>query len=182
MARGGPTARRYAQALFQLATEHGKEEAWMDALRQAQEHLAEPTVALYLGVPRVPTARKLEAVAQVMGGEEPLLANAVSLLVLRRSLDIVPDVVREYAALLNESQGKAQARVTSAAEMSSAQQERLRGLLHEMLNKDVVLDLTVDPDIIGGMVVQVGDQIVDGSVRNRLQALKRRLQREQVAG
>ena len=182
MARGGPTARRYAQALFQLATEQGKEEAWMDDLRRAQDALAEPTVALYLGVPQVPMASKLDAVAQVMGGADQLLTNAISLLVQRRSLGIVPGVVREYAALLNESQGKAQARVTSAAALSDAQQDRLRGLLHDMLDKDVVLDLSVDPEIMGGMVVQVGDQIIDGSVRSRLQALKRRLQREQVAG
>ena len=182
MAHGGPKARRYAQALFQLATEQGKGEAWLGTLRHASEAIEEPIVAFYLGIPQVPLARKLETVAQVMADADPLLINAVSLLTRRRSLGVLPDVVRVYAELLNESEGRTQARVTSAIALSDAQQGRLSSLLGDMLNKEVVLDISLDEDIIGGIIVQVGDQIIDGSVKSRLQALKQQLEREQVTG
>ncbi len=182
MARG-PTARRYAQALFELAQEHDKQDEWLDALGQASDALADPTVALYLGVPRVPIVRKLDTVARLMEGSDEPLANAIGLLTARGSLALLPAIVREYGVRLNESQGRAQAQVTSAVALSDEQRGKLSGLLRDMLGRDVVIEVAVDPDIMGGVVVQVGDQIIDGSVRTRLEALKRRLQSERsVAG
>ena len=179
----GPTARRYAQALFELAQDQdqGKEEAWLAQLTQASDALGAPTVALYLSVPRVPMARKHEAIDDLMEGADRLLTNAVNLLAARASLALLPAIVREYGLRLTESQGRAQARVTSAVALSDGQEGRLRGLLRDMLERDVVIEATVDPDIVGGVVVQVGDQIIDGSVRTRLEALKRRLERGRLA-
>ncbi len=177
----GPTARRYAQALFELAQDQGTEEAWLAQLTQASDALRAPTVALYLSVPRVPMAGKHEAIDGLMEGADRLLTNAVSLLAERASLALLPAIVREYGLRLTESQGRAQARVTSAVALSDGQEGRLRGLLRDMLERDVVIEATVDPDIVGGVVVQVGDQIIDGSVRTRLEALKRQLERGRLA-
>ncbi|MDE2766283.1 MAG: ATP synthase F1 subunit delta [Chloroflexota bacterium] len=174
MARG-PTARRYAQALFDLAREQGETEQWLDQLRHAAERLTEPAAALYLGVPRVPTEDKLALVLQALSGAHPLVVNAVSLLVQRGAAASLPQVAQVYGGLLDESMGRARASITSAEALSRAQQGKLSGLLETMLKKEIVLDAAVDSAVIGGVVVRVGDQVIDGSVRTRLDGLRRRL-------
>jgi len=138
-------------------------------------------VALYLSVPRVPMADKLSAVGNLTARADSLLTNAVSLLAERGSLALLPAIVLEYGARLNESQGRAQAQVTTAVALSDTQRDRLGGLLRDMLERDVAIEAAVDPEVIGGVVVQVGDQIIDGSVRARLEALKRQLESERLA-
>ena len=170
-----PTAKRYAEAMFKLAQEHGSEGAWLEQLERAREALAEPTVRTYFGLPQVQLQLKLDAAAQLLEGADPLVVNMVGLLTSRRALSLLPAVVSEYAALLNDSRGLVQATVTSAVPLTDAQQGRLRGQLRDMLDKDVALDVQQDPEVIGGVVVRVGDQVIDGSVRTRLQALRQRL-------
>ena len=176
MARG-PTARRYAQALFDLAREQGETEQWLDQLRGAAERLTEPQAALYLGVPRVPTEDKLALVRQALADAHPMVVNAVSLMTQRGAVGALPQVASAYGGLLDESLGRARANVTSAEALSQAQRGKLGGLLQTMLNKEIVLDASVDPAVIGGVVVRVGDQVIDGSVRTRLHGLRRSLAR-----
>jgi F-type H+-transporting ATPase subunit delta len=178
---GAPTAKRYAQALFGIAKESGSEEAWLEDLRIAQEALAEPTVVVYMGTPRVAIKDKLDVTAQLLSEREPMIAKMVGLLVSRQASSLLPAIVTAYGALLNESLGRIVATVTAATDVSAEQRQRLTESLSAMLNKDVVLEVREDPSIIGGAMVRVGDQIIDGSVRTRLQVLKQRLERESLA-
>jgi len=88
--------------------------------------------------------------------------------------------VDEYTHLLDESLGRVHAEVTSAVSLSVAQQARLQEILGEMLQKKVVLEVKVDPEIMGGIVVRVGDQVIDGSVRMRLLGLRQRLAQQAI--
>jgi F-type H+-transporting ATPase subunit delta len=176
-----PTVKRYAQALFAIAGEQGKGEAWLDELGFARDALSEPTVRLYMGTPRVPIEDKQSAVTGLMEGRDPVVAKLVGLLVSRQSSGLLGAIALAYGELLNESLGRVQAAVTTAAPMSSEQQERLRETLGKMLNKEVVLEVAEDPEIIGGALVRVGDQVIDGSVRTRLVALRQRLERGSLA-
>lgn len=180
MARG-PSARRYARALFDLAAERGRQEAWQAQLRDAVAAASEPSVALYLGLPRVPVADKLDAVRRLLEGYDPMVVNAVQLLTQRRALDALADVAAAYDALLNESMGRVPVSVTSAIALSDPQRTRLSGELERVLRGDVVLDLREDEGLLGGLIVQVGDQVIDGSVRTRLESMRRTLQ-HQAAG
>ena len=180
MARG-PSARRYARALFDLAAERGRQEEWQAQLRDATSAASEPSVALYLGLPRVPVEDKLDAVRQLLEGYDPMVVNAVQLLTQRRALDALPDVAAAYDALLNESMGRVPVSVTSAVALSAPQRTRLSGELERVLRGDVVLDLREDEGLLGGLIVQVGDQVIDGSVRTRLDSMRRTLQ-HQAAG
>ncbi len=180
MARG-PSARRYARALFDLAAERGRQEEWQAQLRDAVSAASEPSVALYLSLPRVPVEDKLDAVRRLLEGYDPMVVNAVQLLTQRRALDALPDVAAAYDALLNESMGRVPVSVTSAVALSAPQRTRLSGELERVLRGDVVLDLREDEGLLGGLIVQVGDQIIDGSVRTRLDSMRRTLQ-HQAAG
>ena len=106
------------------------------------------------------------------------MRNFVGLLVQRRAVGSFRAVVGEYGRLLNESLGRVQASVTSVAAMSAEQRSTLTVSLGAMLDKEVVLDVQEDTDIIGGIVVRVGDQIIDGSVRSRLSGLRQSLERQ----
>ena len=173
-----PMAKRYAQALFSLAEAEGGREAWLDDLAAIQEQMAEPSVALFFREPRVPAERKQEAAAQVAEGAHPLLRNFLGLLAQRRATDSLAAIVGEYRRLLNERLGRAQADVTTAAPVSAEQRARLAASLGAMLDKEVVLDVREDPEIIGGVLIRVGDQIIDGSARSRLNGLRQSLGRQ----
>ena len=173
-----PTAKRYAQAMFQLAQEQGQESAWVEQLQAAQALLGAPDARLYLTVPRVRAEQKVDAVRQLLAGMPALVVNMMALLVTRQGLASLPQIVSEYLALLNDSLGRVQATVTSAVPLSDQQHDHLRGLLGQMLAKEVVLEARQDPETLGGAIVQVGDQVIDGSVRTRLQALRHQLARQ----
>ena len=177
---GAPTAKRYAQAVFQIAQEQGREDEWLEGLELAQSTLAEPIASTFLALPRVGLSQKQEAVAGLLEGQERLLINVVQLLISRRSLALLPQVVQEYRSLLDVSCGRVRAHVTSAVDLSDAQQVRLSALLSELFAKEVVLDVQQDPEIMGGLIARVGDRVLDGSVRTRLESLKQRLKRDAV--
>ena len=170
-----PTAKRYAEALFALAREQHAEEAWHGALSGARDALSEPTAVLYFSEPRIARERKLEAVALLAEGSDPLIVNLLGLLVGRQATSLLPDIVAEYGALLDESAGRIQASVATAAPLSDRQRARLTASLGAALDRTVALDVREETEIIGGMVVRVGDQVIDGSVRSRLAALRRQL-------
>ena len=170
-----PTARRYAQALFAIAQEKGTTEAWLTDLRELSDILEEPTVSTYMSTPRVQTEDKLGVVAQVAEGRDPMIANLVGLLVSRQGVGLLGRVADEYGELLNVMLGRVRAQVTTATPLSAAQQKRLSDSLGASLQKDVLLETNEDPEIIGGVLVRVGDQIIDGSVRTKLAALKQQL-------
>ena len=178
----GKTAsgKRYAEALFWLAQEQGKTEQWLEELGKVQEVLSDPTAMLFFSEPRVLADHKLAAINQISGDVDKLLANFLGLLVERSGTALLPKVIDAFGELLNESIGRVQATVTSATTVTNEQQQRLKESLSKMLDKDVVLDVNEDAEIIGGLVVRVGDQIIDGSVKTKLQSLRQRLGRESL--
>ena len=180
MARA-PTAKRYAQALFAIAQDSGAEQAWLEDLRAAGETMSDPTVVVYFGTPRVAFLDKLDVAARLLSELEPMVANMVGLLVGRRATWLLPAIVSAYGELLNESLGRVAATMTAATAVSDEQRQRLTASLSAMLGKEVVLEVREDPSIIGGALVRVGDQIIDGSVRTRLQVLRKRLERGPLA-
>jgi F-type H+-transporting ATPase subunit delta len=171
----GPSAKRYAKALFDLARDEGKLEPWMAALRNAVAVLDDPTVSFYFSLPKIPMSRKLEAIDLLARGADPTLIRFLGLLASRQAISLLPDIMREYGDLLDGLLGRVRATATTAVPLSKAQQDQLRKQLRDMLEKDVVLEARVDESIIGGIVVRVGDQVIDGSVRTKLERLKQRL-------
>jgi F-type H+-transporting ATPase subunit delta len=170
-----PTVRRYAQALFAIAQEMGTTEAWLNDLRELASVLEDPTISAFMSAPRVRTADKLSLVTQMTDGRDLIIANLVGLLTARQGAGLLGKVADEYGELLNVSLGRIRAQVTTAMPMSAAQLKRLSDSLGASLNKEVLLEAREDPAIIGGVLVRVGDQIIDGSVRTNLASLKQQL-------
>ena len=177
---GAPIAKRYARALFALAEEAGRQEAWLESLVRIRDRL-DPAATRFFGEPRVPAERKAAAAAQLAADADPLVANLVGLLVRRRAIGSLGAIVDAYGAVLDERLGRTRATVTSAAALAPGQRARLEASLSGLLEREVVIEERRDPAVIAGVVVRVGDRIMDGSVRARLDGLRQRLERESPA-
>jgi F-type H+-transporting ATPase subunit delta len=177
---GTAAARRYANALFQLAEEVSRVDAIRAELGRLAALLAESReLADVLLQPLHPVAQRravLGAVADRLGAD-PLLKSFLSFLIDRRRLVQFDAIRAEYGRLADERAGKTRATVRSASELSDEQRERLRRALSARVGRDVQLAVELDATLLGGLVAQVGDVVYDGSLRTQLRQL-----RESLAG
>jgi F-type H+-transporting ATPase subunit delta len=173
-------ARRYAKALFSLASETGRvaevrgEVERLGALIEGNAELR--AVLLQPLHPAAQRRAVLGAVAERIGAS-PLLRNFLSFLVDQRRLVDWAAIQAEYARLADAAAGVRQVRVRSASALSDAQRERLQRALEQKAGGRVQLEVEIDPTLLGGAVAQVGDLVYDGSLRTQLQQLRASLAR-----
>lgn len=170
------SARRYAQAVFQIGAEHDSLEQWYDDLSAMAAALEDGELVAFLDAPQVSVERKVELIGNALGDAvTPLAANLLSLLASRGIASILPDVVESYQALLDDHRGVERAEVVSSVPLDDEQQQRVSDLLEGMVGKQVRLNSRVEPSILGGFVARVGDRVIDGSARTRLDQMRRRI-------
>jgi len=168
-------ARRYAEAAFALARQAQAEEAWARDLQRLAELLAIPVAEKALTSPAVPAAQKLAAIDAELPDLQPQVRNLVQILLHRDRLELLPEIAAAYRELLNRTRGIVTAQVTTAVPLSDEQRVLLAERLGDYVGRQVHLETSVDPSIMGGVVARIGDLLLDGSVRGRLEALRRRL-------
>jgi F-type H+-transporting ATPase subunit delta len=176
MARPVAAARRYAEAAFQLALAKGQLDAWQADLATAAEILGRPDVEPTVDSPAVPLAQRLEIVRRLL--EPRISAEAlrlVRLLVERGRVRSLPQVSEEYTRQLNAHRGVVTATVTSAVPLTGDETAEIRARVEAMAGTTVELRSEVDPDLLGGLTVQVRDQLLDASIRGRLERLRDQL-------
>ena len=169
-------ARRYAEAAFQIAMRDGTVEVWRSELDLAGAVVEDPTVARVLANPAVALESRDAMVDSAIGPtiSRPVL-NLVKLMLRRGRIDQLPRVSAEFRRLDNARQGIVPATATTAAPLSQDDVRALVGRLEQMTGGRIELVLQVDPSLLGGLVVRVGDRLIDGSVRGRLERLRNQL-------
>jgi F-type H+-transporting ATPase subunit delta len=175
VARFRTVARRYAEAVFGLAAQDNSYDAWAADLDRLEALLDVPIVAKALTSPAVPAREKLNAIAAEAPGLRPQTNNLIGLLLHRERLELLPDIARAYHERLNRMRGIAVAAVTTAVPLDESSRAQLAARLARYVGQQIEMETTVDPGILGGVVVRVGDLLLDGSVRGRLETLRRRL-------
>jgi F-type H+-transporting ATPase subunit delta len=170
-----PAARRYAEAVFGLARESGSFDPWAADLDRLAALLEIPMAETALTSPAVPPDRKLAVIDAEVPNLSPQTRNLLQLLLYRDRLELLPDIARAFRELLNRHRGIATAQVTTAVPLDDAARALLAARLSRYVGQQVEMQMTVDPSIIGGVVARIGDQLLDGSVRGRLETLRRRL-------
>ena len=170
-------ARNYAETLLVLATRAEDLRGWGKMLTDVSSAMREnPTLRLFLESPRVSTAKKSEVIGKAFTDRMPrLMLRYIQTIVLHRRQMLIPEIAEEYLNLVDAAEGRIHARVTVATETDHAGRDAIASHLSRMFGKDVVPHLTVDPSIMGGVVVHVGDTVLDGSVKKRLAALRRKM-------
>jgi F-type H+-transporting ATPase subunit delta len=174
----GSIARRYAKALFGLAQEQGRVEAWSDALVALQGAIdSSPDLQDVLENPVYSKEQRRAVVAQ-LGQALRLDADPASLLALladRNRLGYLSAIVLTFRELSDRQLGRVRARVTSATPLDDASAHAMALRLAGAANAKVIVERQVDPSLIGGVVAQVGSLVFDGSVRTQLEDLRRQL-------
>jgi F-type H+-transporting ATPase subunit delta len=170
-------ARNYAEVLFTLAGRADSAEAWGRALSAIAEAIRQDaTMRRFLESPRIDAARKQAVLVRAFGSVLPApFVRFLATIVRKRRQSAIPAIAVEYERLLDVAANRVHAEVTVARAMDDAAVQAMAAQLSKAFGKEVVPHLTVDPAILGGAVVRIGDRVVDGSVRRRLGALRTRL-------
>ena len=170
------SANRYAKAIFELASEDGRIEQWSRELALIRAVLDDPTAREIIANPSVSVETRIRAVEALdLPGIGPRGLNLMRLLVASRRVDRIGEIVEHYEVLADEAAGRVRASVTTAIPLSEADREKLGADLSARLGKDVRLVAQVDPSILGGLLLQVGDRLTDASVAGRLDQLRRKV-------
>jgi F-type H+-transporting ATPase subunit delta len=172
----GAAAKRYARAIFELAREEGQVEEWGTRLATVGQVLSRQDVRVVLSNPTIPRQQRQEAVSRILDDSAgPEGANLAKLLVGANRLDDVERIEQEYQLLVDEAEGRMRATATTAVELSAGDYETLAGRISKQMGREVRLTADVDPAIIGGLVLRVGDHVIDASLATRLRQLRRKL-------
>jgi F-type H+-transporting ATPase subunit delta len=178
MALTRSTARRYAEAAFEIAVRDDAMAAWLAALQIAQDRLTAPQVTRLLASPAIPAAARVDVLARILGDDVTgAPRNLVALLVRRGRFELLPAVRREFLRLYHLREGIVEATATSATALEAAELEALEARLEAMTGQRVELSTDVDASLLGGVLVRVGDRLIDGSLRGRLERLRADLSR-----
>jgi F-type H+-transporting ATPase subunit delta len=172
------SAKRYATAAFNVASESGDYDAWLNTLTELARILQMPSARTIFASPAVPPSQKLAALDQLVPNASPVVRNFLHILAERERLDDVPGIADSLRDLINQRRGVITADVTTAVALDADLQRLVAQRLAGYLNRDpdkVTIRTRVDPGLIGGVVARVGDRLIDDSVRGRLERLRRTL-------
>ena len=165
---------RYATALFELAEQDRTIATVEDSLARVRAALDQSddfralTSSPLIG--REAAAKALSAVAQAIG-VDAMTRNFLGVLAENRRLHELPAIIRSFRLLAARHRGEVSAEVTSAHPLDAEQVDQLKQSLRQRVGRDVTVDLSVDPALLGGLVVRIGSQMIDSSIRTRLNAL-----------
>jgi F-type H+-transporting ATPase subunit delta len=178
--RGQATARRYAKALFSLATERRQTEPIGRELDAVIGALAVGELRSHVTNPWVPGTAKRAAMVDVASrlGVSQLVRDFVGLLATRGRLDHLDDIGNAYRDLVDEARGRLRAKVRTAAPLADSERRQLADRLAGSLGgREVILEEVVDRSLLGGFVAQVGSNVLDGSLDGQLARIRERLAR-----
>ena len=168
-------AKRYSQAVFNIALEREELDRWQSDLRKIVSLSEDVQLIAFLESPKFHFDDKARFLSERLGDINPLALNLVYLLVTRGGLSMAGDIADEYQRLLDSYHGIERAEVITAILLDDEDKQRLEERLGAVVGKKVVLKSEVDSSLIGGIIARIGDKLLDGSTRSKLEALKREL-------
>ena len=172
----GAIARRYAEAMFQIALKQNTVDRTLEDVKNITQVFANRKLAYLLREPKVPVQRKEKALREALTTRVLSTSLNLALLVVQRELvDMMPNIAKELETLVLNYRNEAIAEVTTAAPLDQEHISSVKHALERSTGKSIIMTTRVDPTILGGVVARVGDQLIDSSVRYRLQALQREL-------
>jgi F-type H+-transporting ATPase subunit delta len=174
MAKRDTAPRRYAEAAFQIASRDDSIETWRRELELARATVDDRLMDV-LANPAIPLEQRLEAAGGVFGKLSQPVRNTIFLLIRRGRIEQLPRVVDEFVRLDEIRQGITHATATSALPLTDLEVKALTARLEQMTGGRIALTTDVDESLLGGLIVRVGDRLIDGSVRGRLERLRTQL-------
>src|SRR6266849_1271719 len=172
----GAIARRYAGAMFEIGLKHNALDRTLDDVQEMARVFANRKLSYLLREPKIPAQRKETAIRQALASKVlPSSLNLALLVVQRGLVEAMPNIARELEQLVLNYKNQAVAEVTTAAPLDEQLLNRVKQALERNTGKSILMHTKVQPEILGGVIARVGDQVIDGSIRHRLAALKQQL-------
>jgi F-type H+-transporting ATPase subunit delta len=168
-------ARNYAETLFELARRADATSAWGELMDATAGALASPGIEAMLMSPRVPTEEKVRIVSEALRDAPKQFVLFLAAVIRRGRQPLLGTIADEYRLMLDQTLGRVRAGITLAQPADEARKAEIVQKLSAALGKEVIAGFAVDPAILGGTIVKIGDQVYDGSVRRRLGRLRRQL-------
>jgi F-type H+-transporting ATPase subunit delta len=172
MVHASVLARRYAEAYFSLAQEAGDIAGWRSQLQGVAETLGDTAISDALVNPRTSLAERVRMGLHLLDGASPQARNLARLLIERRRVPLATQILSHYDVLTDRASGVVRAEVTTAVPADAALEARIRDSLSKQLGSDVQTVVRSDPAILGGLVIRIGDRVIDDSLRTHLQQLQ----------
>lgn len=173
MAELSTIARPYAEAAFKLADGTGNLKAWSESLANLAGVAQDPAILTMIGDPKLSGAQAADVFLRVLDGKlSEHERNFVSVLAENRRLEVLPEIRAQFDVLKNEREGVQDVEIISAFPLESQQQADLIGALEQNTRKKVNAKVTIDPELIGGVKIVIGDKVIDASARAQLAALE----------
>jgi F-type H+-transporting ATPase subunit delta len=170
-------ARPYAEAVFRMAKEENDLAGWSSRVATLAAIVSDAQVAALIADPAISAGRVAGLITEVAGADLGERGdNFVKVLAENGRLTVLPEIAAQFETLKANAEGTLEATITSAQELTQAQIDDLVAGLKAKFNRAVNVQVTVDPELIGGAVIAVGDQVIDGSVKGRLQRMAFSLQ------
>lgn len=169
------SGKRYAKAAFEIALERNELDDWQKGLEKIASLTKEEELMAILQDPRIPFDVKKSILQKQLGEINPLIFNLALLLIEKGLLRIAHKVLQNFNKFLDDHNGVERAKVITAFHLDDEEREEVSRRLGEIVKRKVLIDGQVDTSIIGGFIARVGDKLIDGSIRQRLEALKKNL-------
>jgi F-type H+-transporting ATPase subunit delta len=167
-------ARVYAEALFQVAKEKGKLDVIREQLAQVADALeSDRDLAVFFFSPYFSSAEKRDGIARAIAGAEPELTNFLELLVEKHRMPVIFRMRRRFDEMWAEENRQLDVTLTSAVQLDPNVVEHVKAEIERQTDRKVELRSRVDGDLLGGLVLQVGNMVLDASIRNRLERLRK---------
>jgi F-type H+-transporting ATPase subunit delta len=167
-------AQVYGRSLFQVALEHGRLDELREQLGQFADALDQHReLAVFFFSPYFSSQEKRDALDTLLDGADEIFINFLALLIENHRMPVIFRIRHEYERLWDEENRTLPVQITSAIALDDATTESLGRTIGERAGRKVTLAARVDPDILGGIIIRVGNSILDASIRNRLEQLRR---------
>jgi len=166
----------YARSLFEVAREQGKLDVVREQLGAFSDALSENRdLQVFFFSPYFATKEKQDGLERVVSDADPVILNFLKLLIEKHRMPVLFRIRSNYDALWEEENKLLPVHITSAVKLDNAIVEQLGDRISEQTDRKVELSANVDPEILGGIVVRVGNSVLDASVRNRLEQLRKQV-------
>jgi F-type H+-transporting ATPase subunit delta len=168
-------AKRYSQAIFEIAKEHNTFDKWQENLQKIAVLTQDSEFVAVMENPKFSVEEKFKLLNTQLKNIDPMALNLAYILTSKGIFGLVRDVYTDYQKILDDFRGIDQAEITTAIPLNEKERQQLAARLSAITGRKIIMTMHVDPEIIGGVIAKVGEKMIDGSTRSQLAALKNEL-------
>ena len=169
-------AKRYARAIFDIASEDQSYDDWLNKLKLISDTRAEVNFANVLNSTKLSFSKKMNLIDDVFSNKlNKLQLNFLKLLTKNQSFFIIHDIYKQFLGLIEKRNNLIRVTVTSPYKISDDLKNQILNLVNDISGADSIIEEKIDSELIGGVVIRLGDTVIDGSMKNKVKQLRREL-------